>query len=103
MPVRTPKKRSPRGSVLRTSEILDVESTAQFLTVSSDTVYDLFKSGELPGRKVGRKWITTRAAVLRWIESSAEQHSLARAIGRGDGQALKAAPHAGKAQIGKRK
>ena len=35
------------------------------LTVSADTVYDLFAKGELPGRKVGRKWITTKAAVLR--------------------------------------
>ena len=43
-----------------------------FLTVSPDTVYDVFKRGELPGRKVGRKWITTRNAVLRWIESSLE-------------------------------
>ncbi len=43
---------------------------AELLTVSPDTVYDLFKRGELPGRKVGRKWLTTRNAVLRWIESS---------------------------------
>ena len=27
-------------------------------------------SGELPGRKVGRKWVTTRAAVVRWLEHS---------------------------------
>jgi excisionase family DNA binding protein len=29
--------------------------TAELLTVSPDTVYDLFKRGELPDRKVGRK------------------------------------------------
>jgi excisionase family DNA binding protein len=100
---KTLKKQTSREPVLRVSEVLDVETTAQFLTVSTDTVYDLFKSGELPGRKVGRKWITTRAAVLRWIQSSAEEHSLARAISRGDGQALQAALNSGKAQIGKRK
>jgi hypothetical protein len=71
--------------VVRTSEVLDVEMTAQFLTVSSDTAFDLFKSGELPGRK----WIMTRGAVLRWIESSSEEQTLARAIGRGDQRALK--------------
>jgi len=42
--------------------------TAELLTVSPDTVYDLFKAGELPGRKVGRKWLTTRRAILRWME-----------------------------------
>jgi hypothetical protein len=59
--------------------------------------------GELPGRKVGRKWITTRTAVLRWLQSSAEEQALTRAIGRGDGQALQEALNTGKAQIGKRK
>ena len=39
--------------------------TAELLSVSPDTVYDLFKKGELPGRKAGRKWLTTRTAVLR--------------------------------------
>ena len=27
--------------------------TAELLTVSTDTVYDLFKKGDLPARKVG--------------------------------------------------
>ena len=42
---------------------------AELLTVSPDTVYDLLKTGELPGHKVGRKWLTTRNAILRWMES----------------------------------
>jgi excisionase family DNA binding protein len=61
-----------------------VKRAAELLTVSADTVYDLFKHGELPGRKVGRKWITTRNALLRWIESSSENNILAKAIERGD-------------------
>jgi hypothetical protein len=36
------------------------------------------------GETVGRKLITARAAVLRWIESSAAEDTLARAIERGD-------------------
>ena len=34
------------------------------------------------GRKMGRKWLTTRTAVLRWIENSAEEDTFARAIER---------------------
>jgi excisionase family DNA binding protein len=64
----------------RTSEVLDVRMAAELLTVSPDTVYDLFKRGELPGRKVGRKWLTTRNALLRWIESSNVQLSRCRDI-----------------------
>ena len=72
---------------------------AQFLTVSPDTVYGLFQSGELPGRKVGRKWVTTKAAVLRWIESSGVDDALSRAVKRGDRDALAKAINRGKARI----
>ena len=75
--------------------------TAEILTVSVDTVYDLFKRGELPGRKVGRKWITTKAAILRWIESSLEHDTLTRAMANGNHHALSAAFTSGKARIKK--
>jgi excisionase family DNA binding protein len=58
MPAKLPKKRRSRATLTRTSEVLDVKMAAELLTVSPDTVYDLFKRGELPGRKVGRKWLT---------------------------------------------
>ena len=81
-------KTKVRAMQPKSREILDVRMTAALLTVSKDTVYDLFASGELPGRKVGRKWITTKAAVLRWIESTSTDDSLVRAIKQGKGQAL---------------
>jgi excisionase family DNA binding protein len=84
MPAKNQKKRRTYLIPTRTSEVLDVRMAAELLTVSPDTIYDLFKRGELPGRKVGRKWITTRNAVLRWIESSSENNILARAIERGE-------------------
>jgi excisionase family DNA binding protein len=67
--------------------------------VSRDTVYELFQSGDIPGRKVGRKWITTKAAILRWIESSATGDTLSRAIERGDRDALADAINSGKARL----
>jgi excisionase family DNA binding protein len=67
--------------------------------VSADTVYDLFGRGELPGRKVGRKWITTRSAVLRWIENTSTDDALARALERGDGDALARAMNNGKVKL----
>ena len=102
MPAKNQKKRRTRLAPIRTSEVLDVKMAAELLTVSADTVYDLFKSGELPGRKVGRKWLTTRNALLRWIENSSENNTLARAIERGDRHVITTALKAGKAQIKKR-
>ena len=83
----------------RLPDVLDVRMTAALLMVSRDTVYDLFASGELPGRKVGRKWITTKAAVLRWIESTSTDDTLVRAIKQGKGQALSDALNNGAARI----
>jgi excisionase family DNA binding protein len=100
MPSKTErKKRRAKPSPTRIPEILDVAAAAQFMTVSSDTVYSLFQRGELPGRKVGRKWVTTKAAVLRWIENSASDDALARAVERGDRGALAEAINRGRAKI----
>jgi PAS domain S-box-containing protein/excisionase family DNA binding protein len=68
MPTRRPHTHLTASPSPQGAEILDVHMTAELLTVSPDTVYDLFKAGELPGRKVGRKWLTTRRAILRWME-----------------------------------
>jgi hypothetical protein len=42
------------------------------------------------------------AAVLRWIESSSEEHSLTRAIEQGDREAITKALSAGKPRVKKR-
>jgi hypothetical protein len=57
------------------------------------------EKGELPGRKVGRKWITTKTAVLRWIENTSADDALARAVERGDRDALTKALNKGKVRV----
>ncbi len=83
----------------RSSDVLDVHGAAALLTVSIDTVYRLFNKGELPGRKVGRKWLTTKAAVLRWIEASSANDTLGRAIEGGNADALKNAFNKGMVRV----
>ena len=83
-----PKKLAREPVPTKIPEILDVGLAAAFLTVSRDTVYHLFQSGQLPGRKVGRKWVTTKSAVIRWLEDSSANDSLTRAVERGDRDAL---------------
>jgi excisionase family DNA binding protein len=100
MPTRPkPKRRASNPPPPRPAEVLDVQGAAALLTVSADTVYDLFAKGELPGRKVGRKWITTKAAVLRWIENTSGDDTLARAVQRGDMGALTRAMNKGKVRL----
>ena len=79
--------------------MLDVHGIAALLTVAVDTVYDLLKSGQLPGRKVGRKWLTTRAAVMRWIEQSLEAETAQRAFNINDKAALTKALQSGAVRV----
>lgn len=99
--MRKKRQRRTNSPPPRSGEVLDVRAAAALLTVSTDTVYDLLNQGELPGRKVGRKWITTRSALLRWIEGSGEQQRLARAIERGGRDALVTALKTGTARVKK--
>ena len=96
----TPKhKPTSQTPAPRSPDVPDVHGAAALLTVSADTVYDLFAKGELPGRKVGRKWLTTKSAVLRWIESSSGDDTLLRAIEGGNADALKNAMNKGKVKL----
>jgi excisionase family DNA binding protein len=70
--------------------ILDVHGVAALLMVSADTVYELLKSGQMPGRKVGRKWLTTRNAVMRWVEESVAAEKVHRARQSSDTEVLRA-------------
>jgi hypothetical protein len=86
----------------RDPEVLDVQATAKMLGISIHAVYALFRKGELPGRKVARRWLTTRDSVLRWLKGSSEEETLARAIANGDQKALSAALKWGKVQVKQR-
>jgi excisionase family DNA binding protein len=48
-------------------EVLTAEQLAELLQVDEQTVRDLARRGELPGRKLGREWRFSRAAVLEWL------------------------------------
>jgi len=107
MPTPSPSRMRPRTRPgTRFPEVLDVHLTAQCLTVSADTVYDRFQRGDLPGWKVGRTWLITTAAVLRWLEASTTQRTaaaqdaaLAHAMANGDQNARLAAVHTGTARM----
>jgi excisionase family DNA binding protein len=51
-------------------EVLTVEQAAELLRVDADTVRTLAREGKIPGRKVGRHWRFSRAAVLEWLAGS---------------------------------
>ena len=48
-------------------EVLTAVQAAELLQVDEETVRALARNGELPGRKVGRKWRFSRQAILAWL------------------------------------
>ncbi|MEE8104476.1 MAG: helix-turn-helix domain-containing protein [Planctomycetota bacterium] len=55
---------------------------AQILDLSATRVQALFRTGAIPGRKVGRRWVTSRAKLVRWLESSDEVRAFVKLPGR---------------------
>lgn len=49
-------------------EVLNVDEVASLLGVHRQTVYDYAGMGELPHRRLGRRIIFSRRAVLAWLE-----------------------------------
>ena len=51
-------------------EVLTVRQAAEHVQVSTDTVYRLVSSGELPAKKVGRIWRLHCSAIQTFLMSS---------------------------------
>lgn len=48
--------------------VMTLEDAADFLKVSSTTVYQLTRSGELPARKVGREWRFVKSQLVSFLK-----------------------------------
>lgn len=50
------------------SEVLSVDQVAELLGLGRNTVYDAAGRGEIPHRRIGRRLIFSRTAVLEWLQ-----------------------------------
>lgn len=55
----------------RDALVMSVEDVVKFCGISRAYVYRALKTGELAGRNIGgtRGWLTTKTAVLDWLET----------------------------------
>ena len=53
-------------------ELLTAQEAAEVLRVGHNAIYELLKSGELKGFRVGRVWKIPKEAVEEYIRSSAK-------------------------------
>lgn len=53
------------------AEVLNVNQVAELLGLGRNTVYEAASRGEIPHRRVGRRLIFSRAAVMEWLMGKA--------------------------------
>jgi len=73
-PTPAPKRAPPTDN-----EILDVAQAAEALGLSSRIVVNLVRTGELPGRKIGRFWRFHRSVIREWL-SQPDTTDVAKAL-----------------------
>jgi excisionase family DNA binding protein len=64
-------------------EIVDVEGAATLLGVSTTTIYNLARKGEIPATRVGREWRFARANLIQWVANGAAADQLSVVLSRG--------------------
>lgn len=57
----------PVGDVV----VLDAQGAADLLQVSTKTILKLARSGELPGKKIGREWRFVRTVLIDYVAGPA--------------------------------
>jgi excisionase family DNA binding protein len=50
-------------------EVLNAEQAGQFLQIEESMVIELAEAGKLPGRKIGKVWRFSRAALVAWLSA----------------------------------
>jgi excisionase family DNA binding protein len=51
------------------AEVLDAGQAAELLQVDEPTIIELAEAGKLPGRKLGKAWRFSRAALVTWLST----------------------------------
>jgi excisionase family DNA binding protein len=64
-------------------EILDVAGAARVLGVSTRTVYNLARKGEIPAMRIGREWRFARKNLVEWVINSSQADQLAAVLRNG--------------------
>jgi excisionase family DNA binding protein len=50
-------------------EVMDVREAADYLGVSSDTLYKYLSSGQIPAFRLGSRWRFKKTVLDQWMES----------------------------------
>jgi excisionase family DNA binding protein len=85
---KSPKPKKPKTArwqriAMMDKEILDVEGAATLLGVSTTTIYNLARKGDIPATRVGREWRFARANLIQWVANGTAADQISVALSRG--------------------
>lgn len=63
-----------RLQLLASSDLLSISEAAELTPYSADYLSLRARQGRLPAIKVARNWLTTRKAVLLYVQAQARKH-----------------------------
>jgi excisionase family DNA binding protein len=52
------------------SQIFSLQDLSAYLKIAPSSLYKLVRQGDIPGRKVGKKWRFHRAAIDKWLQGN---------------------------------
>lgn len=54
---------------MASDEWLTVNDICQYLKVSNETIYSWIEKSDMPGHRVGRRWMFKQSEVDKWVHS----------------------------------
>ena len=81
--LKPPKPTRAERSAQMDEEILDVDGAARALGVSTRTIYNLARKGEIPAMRVGREWRFALKNLREWVANASQADQVAAALRNG--------------------
>jgi excisionase family DNA binding protein len=81
--LKPPKPTRAERSAQMDEEILDVDGAARALGVSTRTIYNLARKGEIPAMRVGREWRFALTNLREWVANASQADQVAAALRNG--------------------
>jgi excisionase family DNA binding protein len=60
---------TPDQDPLTVGELISLQEAAAYANLKQDSLHDYIKRGRLRAKKIGRFWVTTRAALDEYLQS----------------------------------
>jgi len=64
------------SGIIGKDEILTTEKVAEILALSTQTICQMARSGELPGKKIAEKWRFSRRLIEQWIRGERTEEKI---------------------------